>query len=72
MLELSLSPLGNSDRVQRNQWEQPGDVSSISEKGKNAAITTKAKFFFHSRNLSQHLVSSACCHQKSVLFTKAQ
>jgi hypothetical protein len=72
MSELGLSPPSNSDLVQRNQWEQPSDAGSISKRGKSVTTTAKAKSFFYNKNLSQHLVSSAFCHQKLVLFTKAQ
>ncbi|CAM6033236.1 unnamed protein product [Sphagnum compactum] len=59
MSELGLSPPGNSDPVQRNQWEQPGDAGSISERGKSAAATSKAKSFLQimkDRGLTEEMV----------------
>jgi hypothetical protein len=59
MSELGLSPPGNSDPVQRNQWEQPGDAGSISERGKSAAATAKAKSFLQimkDRGLTEEMV----------------
>eukprot|EP00850_Spirogloea_muscicola_P003557 SM000014S00345 [mRNA] locus=s14:826697:828744:+ [translate_table: standard] len=41
--ELGLPPTGNAEPAQRKLWEQPGDAGSISERGKVAAATSKAK-----------------------------
>jgi hypothetical protein len=73
MLKLGLSPPSNSDPVQRNQCKQPGDVGSISERGKSAIVTAKAKsFLFYNRNILQRLIFFDYCHQKSVFTTIAQ
>ncbi len=64
MSELGLSPPGNSDPVQRNQWEQPGDAGSISERGKSAAATAKAKSFLQimkDRGLTEEVRITLLC-----------
>ncbi len=64
MSELGLSPPGNSDPVQRNQWEKPGDAGSISERGKSAAATAKAKSFLQimkDRGLTEEVRITLLC-----------
>ncbi|KAL3690234.1 hypothetical protein R1sor_016543 [Riccia sorocarpa] len=43
--ELGLPPVGNSDPVQKNLWEQSADAGSISERGREAAAVSMAKAF---------------------------
>lgn len=38
-----MPPPGNTEPVQRALWEQPGDAGSISERGRSAAASSKAK-----------------------------
>lgn len=41
--ELGVQPPGNTEPVQKALWEQPGDAGSISERGRSAAASSKAK-----------------------------
>jgi len=41
--ELGVPPPGNTEPAQRALWEQPGDAGSISERGRSAAASSKAK-----------------------------
>ena len=41
--EMGLPPAGNTEAYQRDQWEKPADAGSISERGKVAAASSKAK-----------------------------